>query len=145
MPPFSPAQSASVPMKTRLKMKLNKIMQSERNDRNRVKARVECVDGCEETSLKRSVSSPSLRALNSTTWSKGRGKGGKKLGNKNPYGLIKDMPEKGFKEWTKMLHESTQRLLEKRKENSMMNSSSVSAGGSPALQKSKSTKRVFGH
>ena len=134
MPPFSPAQSASVPMKTRLKMKLNKIMQSERNDRNRAKARVECVDGCEETSLKRSVSSPSLRALNSTTWSKGRGKGGKK-----------DMPEKGFKEWTKMLNESTQRLLEKRKENSMMNSSSVSAGGSPALQKSKSTKRVFGH
>ena len=144
MPPFSPAQSASVPMKTRLKMKLNKIMQSERNDRNRVKAQVDCVDGCEETSLKRSVSSPSLRALNSTR-AGGTGKGGKKLGNKNPYGLIKDMPEKGFKEWTKLLNESTQRLLEKRKENSMMNNSSVSAGGSPALQKSKSTKRVFGH
>ena len=119
-PPFLPAQLASVPSPHE-----NKIedVQSERIDRNRVKAQVDCVDGCEETSLKRSVSSPSLRALNSTTRSKGRGKGGKKLGNKNPYGLIKDMPEKGFKEWTKILNESTQRLLEKRKENSIMNNS----------------------
>ena len=89
MPPFLPAQLASVPSPHE-----NRV-QSERNDRNRVKAQVDCVDGCEETSLKRSVSSPSLRALNSTTRSKGRGKGGKKLGNKNPYGQI-NMPEKGF-------------------------------------------------
>ena len=70
-PPFLPAQLASVPSPHE-----NRV-QSERNDRNRVKAQVDCVDGCEETSLKRSVSSPSLRALNSTTRSKGRGKGGK--------------------------------------------------------------------
>ena len=133
MPPFSPAQNASVPMKTRLKLKLAKIMQSEKNDSRRTKKRIE--DGCEALSLRRSVSSPSLRSLNQTSWSKGRGKGGKKLGVGG--GLVKSLPEQGFQEWTKIHKASTEKMIKKRKENSF----NMSTGGSPALTKSK---RVFG-
>ena len=133
MPPFSPAQNTSVPMKTRLKLKLNKIMQSEKNDARRTKKRIE--DGCETLSLRRSLSSPSLQSLNKTTWSQGRGKGGKKLAVGG--GLVKSLPEQGFQEWTKIHKASTEKLIKKRKETSL----NTSSGGSPALTKSK---RVFG-
>ena len=126
MPPFSPAQSKSVPMKTRLKMKLNKIMLSEKNEARRTKKRVEC---CGE--LKRSASSPSLRSLNESTWTKGRGKGGKKLGVGG--GLIKNQPEQGFSEWTKLHKESVKRMIKKRKEVDL----NKSVGGSPSLNKTK--------
>ena len=144
MPPFSPAQNARVPMKTRLKMKLAKIMQSEKNDEKRVKKRAD--DGCEDVMLKRSVSSPTLRSLTTshTTWSTGRGKGGKKLGVGG--GLVKNHPEKGFKEWTKMVKLSNQNLLKKRKEDSLnnsLNSSANSKGGSPSL-KNKNRKVAGG-
>ena len=144
MPPFSPAQNARVPMKTRLKMKLAKIMQSEKNDEKRVKNRAD--DGCEDVMLKRSVSSPTLRSLTTshTTWSTGRGKGGKKLGVGG--GLVKNHPEKGFKEWTKMVKLSNQNLLKKRKEDSLnnsLNSSANSKGGSPSL-KNKNRKVAGG-
>lgn len=131
MPPFSPAQSSSVPMKTRLKLKLAKIMQSDKRESMRTKRRVE--DGCE---LRRTVSSPSLKSLNQTTWSKGRGKGGKKLGVGG--GLVKNLPEHGFAEWTKMHKMSTEKLVKKRKDMSFDNT----IGGSPSLSKNK---RVFGH
>ena len=144
MPPFSPAQNARVPMKTRLKMKLAKMMQSEKNDEKRVKKRAD--DGCEDVMLKRSVSSPTLRSLTTshTTWSTGRGKGGKKLGVGG--GLVKNHPEKGFKEWTKMVKLSNQNLLKKRKEDSLnnsLNSSANSKGGSPSL-KNKNRKVAGG-
>ena len=144
MPPFSPAQNARVPMKTRLKMKLAKIMQSEKNDEKRVKKRAD--DGCEDVMLKRSVSSPTLRSLTTshTTWFTGRGKGGKKLGVGG--GLVKNHPEKGFKEWTKMVKLSNQNLLKKRKEDSLnnsLNSSANSKGGSPSL-KNKNRKVAGG-
>ena len=144
MPPFSPAQNARVPMKTRLKMKLAKIMQSEKNDEKRVKKRAD--DGCEDVMLKRSVSSPTLRSLTTshTTWSTGRGKGGKKLGVGG--GLVKNHPEKGFKEWTKMVKLSNQNLLKKRKEDSLNNSLNISAnskGGIPSL-KNKNRKIAGG-
>ena len=92
MSPFSPAQNSRVPMKTRLKMKLAKIMQSDLRDEKRIKKRAD--DGCEDVMLKRSASSPTLRSptISPTTWSTGRGKGGKKLG-----------VGKGFKEWSKRL------------------------------------------
>ena len=142
MPPFSPAQNTRVPMKTRLKMKLAKIMQSDIREERRVKKRAD--DGCEGLMLRRSVSSPTLRSLNDTTWSQGRGKGGKKLGVGG--GLIKNLPEKGFKEWTKMVKLSNQNLIKKRKENSMnssLNSSTGSnKGGSPSLK--KQNRRVAG-
>ena len=54
--------------------------------------------------LKRSAStSPTVRSLtiSPTTWSTGRGKGGKKLGVGG--GLVKNHPKKGFKEWSKWL------------------------------------------
>ena len=144
MPPFSPAQNARVPMKTRLKMKLAKIMQSEKNDEKRVKKRAD--DGCEDVMLKRSVSSPTLRSLTTshTTWSTGRGKGGKKLGVGG--GLVKNHPKKGFKEWTKMVKLSNQNLLKKREEDSLnnsVNSSANSKGGSPSL-KNKNRKVAGG-
>ena len=143
MPPFSPAQNSRVPMKTRLKMKLAKIMQSEKNDEKRVKKRTD--DGCEDVMLKRSVSSPTLRSLTNShaTWSTGRGKGGKKLGVGG--GLVKNHPEKGFKEWTKMVKLSNQNLLKKRKEDSLnsLNSSANSKSGSPNL-KNKNKKVVGG-
>ena len=140
MPPFSPAQNSRVPMKTRLKMKLAKIMQSELRDEKRVKKRPD--DGCEELSLKRSASSPTLRSLttSSSTWSTGRGKGGKKLGVGG--GLVKNHPEKGFKEWTKMVKLSNQNLLKKRKEDSLINSSANSKGESPKLK--NKNKKVTG-
>ena len=143
MPPFSPAQNSRVPMKTRLKMKLAKIMQSEKNDEKRVKKRAD--DGCEDVMLKRSVSSPTLRSLTKSqaTWSTGRGKGGKKLGVGG--GLVKNHPEKGFKEWTKMVKVSNQNLIKKRKEDSLnsLNSSANSKGGSPNL-KNKNRKVAGG-
>ena len=142
MPPFSPAQNARVPMKTRLKMKLAKIMQSDIREERRVKKRAD--DGCEGLMLRRSVSSPTLRSLHDTTWSQGRGKGGKKLGVGG--GLIKNLPEKGFKEWTKMVKLSNQNLIKKRKEISMNNSLNSSTGsnkgGSPSLK--KQNRRVAG-
>ena len=141
MPPFSPAQNTRVPMKARLKMKLQKIMQSDIREERRIKKRAD--DGCEGLMLRRSVSSPTLRSLNDTTWSQGRGKGGKKLGVGG--GLIKNLPEKGFKEWTKMVKLSNQNLIKKRKEeslNSSLNSSTVSKGGSPNLK--KKNRRVAG-
>ena len=142
MPPFSPAQNTRVPMKARLKMKLQKIMQSDIREERRTKKRAD--DGCEGLMLRRSVSSPTLRSLNDTTWSQGRGKGGKKLGVGG--GLIKNLPEKGFKEWTKMVKLSNQNLIKKRKEdslnNSSLNSSTVSKGGSPNLK--KKNRRVAG-
>ena len=143
MPPFSPAQNSRVPMKTRLKMKLAKIMQSELRDEKRVKKRPD--DGCEELSLKRSASSPTLRSLttSSSTWSTGRGKGGKKLGVGG--GLVKNRPENGFKEWTKMVKLSNQNLLKKRKEDSLNNSLNISAnskGESPKLK--NKNKKVTG-
>ena len=140
MPPFSPAQNSRVPMKTRLKMKLAKIMQSELRDEKRVKKRPD--DGCEELSLKRSASSPTLRSLttSSSTWSTGRGKGGKKLGVGG--GLVKNKEEKGFKEWTKMVKLSNQNLLKKRKEDSLINSSANSKGESPKLK--NKNKKVTG-
>ena len=131
MAPFSPAQSSSVPMKTRLKLKLQKIMQSDKREARRTKARVE--DGCH---LRRTISSPSLTTLNETTWTKGRGKGGKKLGVGG--GLIKSLPEQGFKEWTKLHKLSTKKLVEKRRDTSL----NKSLGNSPSLTK---TKRVFGN
>ena len=133
MPPFSPAQNSRVPMKTRLKMKLAKIMQSELRDEKRVKKRAD--DGCEDVMLKRSASSPTLRSLTTSpsTWSTGRGKGGKKLGVGG--GLVKNKEEKGFKEWTKMVKLSNQNLLKKRKEDSLINSSANSKGESPKLKK----------
>ena len=142
MPPFSPAQNSRVPMKTRLKMKLAKIMQSELRDEKRVKKRADCVEGCEEISLKRSASSPTLRSLTTSpsTWSTGRGKGGKKLGVGG--GLVKNHPEKGFKEWTKMVKLSNQNLLKKRKEDSLNNSSANSKGESPKLK--NKNKKVTG-
>ena len=142
MPPFSPAQNSRVPMKTRLKMKLAKIMQSELRDEKRVKKRADCVEGCEEISLKRSASSPTLRSLTNSpsTWSTGRGKGGKKLGVGG--GLVKNHPEKGFKEWTKMVKLSNQNLLKKRKEDSLNNSSANSKGESPKLK--NKNKKVTG-
>ena len=141
MPPFSPAQNARVPMKTRLKMKLAKIMQSDIREERRVKKRPD--DGCEGVMLRRSISSPTLRSLNETTWTQGRGKGGKKLGVGG--GLIKNLPEKGFKEWTKMVKLSNQNLLKKRKEDSLnnsLNSSTSSKDGSPSLK--KKNRRVAG-
>ena len=143
MPPFSPAQNSRVPMKTRLKMKLAKIMQSELRDEKRVKKRPD--DGCEELSLKRSASSPTLRSLTTSpsTWSTGRGKGGKKLGVGG--GLVKNRPENGFKEWTKMVKLSNQNLLKKRKEDSLNNSLNISAnskGESPKLK--NKNKKVTG-
>ena len=66
------------------------------------------------------ITSPTLRSLNDTTWSQGRGKGGKKLGVGG--GLIKNLPEKGFKEWTKMVKLSNQNLIKKRKEDSLNSS-----------------------
>ena len=142
MPPFSPAQNSRVPMKTRLKMKLAKIMQSELRDEKRVKKRADCVEGCEEISLKRSASSPTLRSLTNSpsTWSTGRGKGGKKLGVGG--GLVKNHPEKGFKEWTKMVKLSNQNLLKKRKEDSLNNSLVNSKGESPKLK--NKNKKVTG-
>ena len=142
MPPFSPAQNSRVPMKTRLKMKLAKIMQSELRDEKRVKKRADCIEGCEELSLKRSASSPTLRSLTTSpnTWSTGRGKGGKKLGVGG--GLVKNHPEKGFKEWTKMVKLSNQNLLKKRKEDSLNNSSANSKGESPKLK--NKNKKVTG-
>ena len=59
--PFSPAQNSRVPMKTTLKMKLVKIMQSDLRDEKRVKKGAD--DGCEDVMLKRSASSPTLRSL----------------------------------------------------------------------------------
>ena len=128
-------------MKARLKMKLQKIMQSDIREERRIKKRAD--DGCEGLMLRRSVSSPTLRSLNDTTWSQGRGKGGKKLGVGG--GLIKNLPEKGFKEWTKMVKLSNQNLIKKRKEdslNSSLNSTTVSKDGSPSLK--KKNRRVAG-
>ena len=142
MPPFSPAQNSRVPMKTRLKMKLAKIMQSELRDEKRVKKRADCVEGCEDVMLKRSASSPTLRSLTTSpnTWSTGRGKGGKKLGVGG--GLVKNKEEKGFKEWTKMVKLSNQNLLKKRKEDSLINSSANSKDESPKLK--NKNKKVTG-
>ena len=75
MPPFSPAQSKSLPMKTRLKLKLAKIIQSEKNDERR-SLKIKPINNIEDTApeLRRTHSSPSLRSLQETSWSIGRGK-----------------------------------------------------------------------
>lgn len=145
MPPFSPAQSKSLPMKTRLKLKLAKIIQSEKNDERR-SLKIKPINHPEETApvLRRTQS---LRSLQETSWSIGRGKfvsspfvvisdqsfigkGGKKL----PVGggLIKSLPEKSFQEWTKMHKESTKKLIQKRKEIQLSD-----VGASPTFDKSK--------
>ena len=152
MPPFSPAQSKSLPMKTRLKLKLAKIIQSEKNDERR-SLKIKPINHIEDTApaLRRTHSSPSLRSLQETSWSIGRGKlcfflqhfwsrisfliillgkGGKKLGVGG--GLIKSLPEKSFQEWTKMHKESTKKLIQKRKEIQLSD-----VGASPAFDKSK--------
>ena len=94
--------------------------------------------------LKRSASSPTLRSLTTSpsTWSTGRGKGGKKLGVGG--GLVKNKEEKGFKEWTKMVKLSNQNLMKKRKEDSLnsLNSSANSKGESPKLK--NKNKKVTG-
>ena len=74
MPPFSPAQSKSLPMKTRLKLKLAKIIQSEKNDERR-SLKIKPINHIEEPApvLRRTHSSPSLRSLQETSWSIGRG------------------------------------------------------------------------
>ena len=107
-------------------------MLSEKNELRRTKKRVECCGG----ELKRSNSSPSLRTLNEATWTKGRGKGGRKLGVGG--GLAKNMPEKGFAEWTKLHKESVARMIKKRNEVDL----SKSLGNSPALTKTR--KRNIG-
>ena len=131
MPPFSPAQSKSLPMKTRLKLKLAKIIQSEKNDERR-SLKIKPINNIEDTApeLRRTHSSPSLRSLQETSWSIGRGKGGKKLGVGG--GLIKSLPEKSFQEWTKMHKESTKKLIQKRKEIQLSD-----VGASPTFNKSK--------
>ena len=144
-------------------MKLAKIIQSEKNDERRSKTKP--INGSlheHPEPLRRANSSPSLRSLQETSWSIGRGalisfisifiyliftiilgKGGKKLGVGG--GLIKSLPEKGFQEWTKMHKESTKKMIEKRKQNSSV------LGGSPVLnkirQKNKTpkTNRKFGN
>ena len=75
MPPFSPAQSKSLPMKTRLKLKLAKIIQSEKNEERR-SLKIKPINQIEDTApaLRRTHSSPSLRSLQETSWSIGRGK-----------------------------------------------------------------------
>ena len=74
MPPFSPAQSKSLPMKTRLKLKLAKIIQSEKNEERR-SLKIKPINHIEDTAteLRRTHSSPSLRSLQETSWSIGRG------------------------------------------------------------------------
>lgn len=134
MAPFSPAQSKSVPMKTRLKMKLAKIIQSEKNDERRTR-KIKPINSCIEDNipLRRTHSSPSLRSLKETSWNIGRGKGGKKLGVGG--GLIKSLPEKGFQEWAKMHKESTKKLIEKRRQ------SIHDVGASPAFNKIQPKKQ----
>lgn len=76
MPPFSPAQSKSVPMKTRLKMKLAKIIQSAKKDERRslkIKPINSSTTNEDSVRLRRAQSSPSLRSLMETSWSIGRG------------------------------------------------------------------------
>ena len=75
MPPFSPAQSKSLPMKTRLKLKLAKIIQSEKNEERR-SLKIKPINHIEDAApaLRRTHSSPSLRSLQETSWSIGRGK-----------------------------------------------------------------------
>ena len=133
MAPFSPAQSKSVPMKTRLKMKLAKIIQSEKNDERRTRKikPINCIE--DNIPLRRTHSSPSLRSLKETSWNIGRGKGGKKLGVGG--GLIKSLPEKGFQEWAKMHKESTKKLIEKRRQ------SIHDVGASPAFNKIQPKKQ----
>ena len=77
MPPFSLAQSKSVPMKTRMHLKLERIMISKsEEEEQRHKRRVDD----EGPMLRRSQSSPTLGSLSGATWTWGRGKGGRKLG-----------------------------------------------------------------
>ena len=77
MPPFSPAQSKTVPMKTRLNMKLAKIIQSEKNEERRslkIRPINSSASNEDPVGLRRTHSSPSLRSLKETSWSIGRGK-----------------------------------------------------------------------
>ena len=140
MPPFSLAQSKSVPMKTRMHLKLERIMISKsEEEEQRHKRRVDD----EGPMLRRSQSSPTLGSLSGATWTRGRGKGGRKLGVGG--GLVKNPPDQmDFKEWARRVKISNQNTLRKRREegNSVNKGVAGSQGQSPSLK--ENTRRTVG-
>ena len=140
MPPFSLAQSKSVPMKTRMHLKLERIMISKsEEEEQRHKRR----GGDGGPMLRRSQSSPTLGSLSGATWTRGRGKGGRKLGVGG--GLVKNPPDQmDFKEWARRVKISNQNTLRKRREegNSVNKGVAGSQGQSPSLK--ENTRRTVG-
>ena len=93
--------------------------------------------------LRRSQSSPTLGSLSGATWTRGRGKGGRKLGVGG--GLVKNPPDQmDFKEWARRVKTSNQNTLRKRKEegNSVNKGVAGSKGQSPSLK--ENTRRTVG-
>ena len=89
--------------------------------------------------LRRSQSSPTLGSLSGATWTRGRGKGGRKLGVGG--GLVKNPPDQmDFKEWARRVKISNQNTLRKRREEGK--SVAGSKGQSPSLK--ENTRRTVG-
>jgi len=97
--PFSAAQSKSLPMRIRLKVKLDRVRRIGSNEGSKP-VKIKPTEDEDRTPVLRRTESPKLRDLYQQSWGIGRGKGGRKLSVGG--GLIKNAPEQGLKKWFKV-------------------------------------------